>query len=161
MTTNNAPRLGETVQHFEKPGRTVSVVFLHCSAASRADIDAHEINQWHLDNGWAGIGYHYFMMSDGTLQYGRDAEITPAAQSGHNTGSLAICLNGLDPSDFTEAQFGPLRKFCDEINVAYGGIRFRGHREVAAKECPVFDYRAILGLDSGGMMSGSNTGGII
>jgi hypothetical protein len=156
MGSKTSPRLGETVQRFEKPARSVNVVFLHCSAASRPDIDAHEINQWHLDRGWSGIGYHYFMTTDGTLQYGRDAEITPAAQSGYNTGSLAICLNGLHSHDFTEAQFARLRKFCDEINVAYGGIRFRGHREVAAKECPVFDYAAVLGLDANGMMVGSS-----
>ena len=149
---SNAPRLGETVEHFEKPERAVDVVFLHCSAASRPDIDAHEINRWHLDNGWAGIGYHYFMMTDGTLQYGRDIEIVPAAQSGYNTGSIAICLNGLEVDDFTDAQLERLLEFCSEIDSAYNGIRFRGHKEVAAKACPVFDYQKVLALDSDGMM---------
>lgn len=147
------PRLNETVTTFEKPQRKVSVVFVHCSAASRADIDAAEINQWHLANGWSCIGYHYFVKTDGTIQYGRDIERTPAAQSGYNTASIAICANGLHKSDFTEAQFKSIRWLCQQIDGAYGGdMRFRGHCEVAAKGCPVYDYAAVLGLNEAGYM---------
>jgi len=149
---DNAPRLGETVEYFEKPERSVNVVFLHCSATSNPDIDVHDVHKWHLDRGWSGCGYNYFIKTDGTLQYGRDLEITPAAQSGYNTGSIAICLNGLEVEDFTDAQLERLLEFCSEIDSAYNGIRFRGHKEVAAKDCPVFDYQKVLVLDSHGMM---------
>jgi hypothetical protein len=45
---------------------------------------------------------------------------------------------------------------CGEINQVYGGIRFRGHREVVAKECPVFDYRRVLSLDDRGFMTATH-----
>jgi hypothetical protein len=80
-------------------------------------------------------------------------ERTPSAQGGYNTGTIAICLNGLDESDFTEEQYDALQWLCGEINRAYGGIRFRGHNEVAAKACPVFDYRFVLGLNENGYMT--------
>jgi hypothetical protein len=32
-------------------------------------------------------------------------------------------------------------------------IRFRGHKEVAAKACPVFDYKKVLKLNKNGYMS--------
>ena len=45
-----------------------------------------------------------------------------------------------------------LRRLCREIDDAYDVMRFRGHREVSYKACPVFDYQTILGLDAEGYM---------
>lgn len=139
---------------FSKPRRHVDRVFVHCSAS---DAEAHDdvsvMREWHLKRGWNDVGYHFFVKKDGTLQTGRSVEQTPAAQSGHNTGTIAICLHGLEVSKFTETQFFTLRRLCEDINAAYGGsVTFHGHREVAAKDCPVFDYRAVLGLDNQGKM---------
>lgn len=147
---------------FKKPARPVDRVFLHCSASERPEHDsAAVIDAWHKQNGWAGIGYHFFIRKDGTLEIGRDLEKTPAAQGGNNVRTIAICLHGLDRSGFTAAQFATLRELCGQINRAYRvlinggtrpGVTFHGHCEVAAKACPVFDYRAVLGLDGRGVM---------
>jgi len=154
------PNLGETVTKFEKPKRDVSVVFIHCTATSNPNFEAEECHDLHVDsNGWSAIGYHYLICTSGEIQYGRDVGEVPAAQSGYNTGSIAISLNGLDVSDFNQKQLDALRWLCNEIDVAYSGIRFRGHCEVAAKACPVFDYHAELGLDAGGYMTGSTAPG--
>lgn len=138
---------------FQKPKRAIDRVFIHCSAASRTSVTAAEIDRWHKDRGWNGIGYHYFIRTDGTLEAGRDLEHTPAAQRGHNRHTIAICLNGLEVSDFTEAQFATLQKLCSEINQACDGVTFHGHREVSPKSCPVFDYKRVLGLDAAGKMT--------
>lgn len=133
---------------FKKPKRTVDRVFLHCSAASRKNIDAEEIDLWHKQRGWSGIGYHYFIKTDGTLEEGRDLEKTPAAQAWNNRGTIAICLNGLKLSDFTKAQFKTLNKLCKEINTEYNGrVSFWPHNAVAAKACPVFDVYKVLPVD--------------
>jgi peptidoglycan hydrolase-like protein with peptidoglycan-binding domain len=137
---------------FRKPARPVSRVFVHCSASDRPEHDsAAVIDRWHREKGWAGIGYHFFIRKDGTLETGRDLEKIPAAQEGNNTGTIAICLHGLDIDKFTEAQFSTLRGLCLDIDEAYRGtVTFHGHREVARKECPVFDYKAVLRLDARG-----------
>lgn len=138
---------------FRKPRRAVDRVFIHCSAASRKNITAEEIDRWHKQRGWSGIGYHYFIRTDGTLEEGRPLWKTPAAQGGHNRGTIAICLNGLKVEDFTEAQFRSLRNLCEMINVAYSGkVTFHGHTEVSAKTCPVFDYKSVLQLDRKGKL---------
>ena len=138
---------------FVKPNRAIHTVWIHCSAASRPTVTAAEIDQWHIKRGWAGIGYHYFIRTDGTLEEGRPVSRRGAHVKGYNTGSIGICLNGLKVEDFTEAQFETLRKLCAEINDAYdGAIRFRGHNEVAAKLCPVFDYRKVLNLSADGQI---------
>ena len=91
---------------FIKPKRQIDRVFLHCSASSRPDHGSVDvIKAWHLQRGWSDIGYHYFLPFDGEIQIGRDLENKPAAQAGHNTGTIAICLHGLLKTDFTYNQF--------------------------------------------------------
>ncbi|ACI97519.1 N-acetylmuramoyl-L-alanine amidase [Rhodospirillum centenum] len=138
---------------FAVPKRPVHVVFIHCSASDQAaHDDAAVIDQWHRRRGWRGIGYHVFIRGDGTIQRGRPLEDVPAAQAGHNSGSIALCLHGFH--QFSPVQFDSLRRLADAMDAAYAAqgkrLRWRGHREVAAKLCPNFDYRVVLGLDAGG-----------
>ena len=134
---------------FNKPRRKVTRVFLHCTASDLTKHDsAAAIRKMHLNRGWSDIGYHLFIRKNGKLENGRDLEKTPAAQKGHNTNSIAICLHGLKKDKFTSAQFDTLKNLCLEINRAYDGeISFHGHCEVSSKSCPVFDYRSVLKLD--------------
>jgi hypothetical protein len=139
---------------FTKPNRKVTRVFIHCTASDLTKHDsAAAIKRMHLDRGWSDIGYHLFIKKNGTLEIGRDLEKIPAAQKGHNTNSIAICLHGLKKDKFTTAQFDTLKRLCLKINKAYNGeISFHGHCEVAAKSCPVFDYRSVLKLDKYGSL---------
>lgn len=150
---------------FIKPKRAVSRVFIHCSASDNpAHDNAATMDAWHRARKppFKEIGYHCFIRKDGSLEDGRSLEKAPAAQEGHNAGTIAICLHGLDEDKFTAAQFDTLRKLCGDINAAYGGrVTFHGHREVANKTCPVFDYRAVLGLDAQGRMGGAAVPGAL
>ena len=140
--------LGLTQPERRDAVRNIDKVFVHCSASSNPNITADDVDRWHKDRGWNGIGYHYFIRTDGTVERGRSIYNTPAAQKGHNANTVAICLNGLRVEDFTEVQFSALNHLCDSLQDVFGdGITFHGHREVAAKECPVFDYMTVLNLD--------------
>ena len=137
---------------FDKPERSVDRVFIHCSASDNPKHDSIDvIRKWHTDepplgHGWSDIGYHFFIKRDGTIENGRDLRRTPAAQRGHNRGTIAICVHGLE--SFTSAQFEALRKLCNEINRSYSYITFHGHNEVNPhKTCPVFNVKEVLGLD--------------
>ncbi|MGB0798922.1 MAG: peptidoglycan recognition protein family protein [Planktomarina sp.] len=139
---------------FQKPNRFVDRVFLHCSAS---DHDHHDnlatMERWHLERGFNGVGYHIFIRKSGQVEMGRDLERTPAAQRGHNTGTIAISCHGLDERKFTQAQFDQVKALCLAINDAYGGaVTFHGHREVAAKSCPVYDYKTLLKLNNFGQL---------
>jgi len=139
---------------FQKPNREVYTTFIHCSASDNpAHDDVSVIDQWHKERGWSGIGYHYFIKKDGTIQEGRDLEKIPAAQRGHNTGSIAICIHGLEIDKFTEVQLLALENLCHQINRAYIEMTFHGHCEVNPhKTCPVINTKEVLGLDSEGYM---------
>lgn len=139
---------------FFKPSRPVTKVFIHCSASDNPDHDnIATMDAWHKANGFSGVGYHLFGRKNGKGEVGRSLEKTPAAQGGHNRGTIAICLHGLAEDKFTDAQKLWLIDVCHQINDAYGGnVTFHGHREVAAKDCPVIDYRSILKLDAAGRL---------
>lgn len=143
---------------FQKPLRSVQRIFLHCSASDHAaHDDVSVMRKWHLERGFNDVGYHFFIKKDGTLQKGRNIETSPAAQAGNNTGTIAICLHGLRKELFTDAQYKTLRRLCSLINYKYTEagqhVTFHGHKEVAAKDCPVFDYKKVLGLDAKGNTS--------
>ncbi len=145
---------------FQKPARHVDRVFLHCSASDNpVHDDIATIRDWHVgERGWSDVGYHYFVRSDGTLQGGRPLERIPAAQAGHNAGTVAVCLHGLAAENFTVAQYRTLIGLAREIDEALAGdVTFHGHCEVSRKSCPVFPYRAVLGLDGAGRMTGVPT----
>ena len=142
-----------------RPRREVNRVFLHCTASDHAHHDnLQTLHAWHVEqNGWSDIGYHYLITFDGGIHVARPIEHTPAAQAGHNTGTIAIALSGGQngkPDAFTQRQFQSLRQLCHSINRAYDHqITFHGHCEVApGRACPVYDYCNILGLNSRGEM---------
>ena len=146
---------------FRLPVRTVDTVFVHCTASDRPEHDdVSVIRDWHLREGWADVGYHFLINKDGTIQPGRSLERIPSAQKGFNTGSIAVSMHGLIERNFTQAQVTALQSLAGSIVDAYAGInrtlRFQGHCEVAAKACPVVNYKAILALDASGRLRGSS-----
>ena len=132
--------------------RKINKVFIHCSASDHAHHDnVDTIRAWHvLERGFNDIGYHYIITKDGTVHNGRPVWKPPAAQKGHNEGSIAICLTGNDI--FSQKQFNALRGLCGRLNREYN-VTFHGHREVNKhKTCPNFEYKSLLNLDLDGRM---------
>ena len=78
--------------------RKVDKIIIHCSATKEGqDFNANDINNWHNAKGWNGIGYHYVIKLDGTVEQGRPVEISGAHTKGHNKGSIGVCyIGGLD-----------------------------------------------------------------
>lgn len=137
---------------FKAPKRLVNRVFIHCSASDNPDHDdVKVIREWHLKRQFDDVGYHLFVRKDGTVQTGRNLEKTPAAQQGNNTGTIAICLGGLNL--FTTEQFDSLRDLCEQIHAELPLATFHGHCEVSSKTCPNFDYQIVLGLDRKGRLT--------
>jgi len=140
---------------FKKPKRKVEKVFIHCTAYPHQDLFGQAlidtINRWHVARRFREIGYHYVIDMNGDLLEGRSLESNPAAQRGHNSRSIALCLDGLHFRQFNKKQFNTLRKLANQIDEVYDNeITYHGHCEVSRKECPVFDYPAVLGLDRWG-----------
>ena len=144
---------------FKKPRRRIDRVFIHCSASDNPKHDnVATIRKWHLARGFSDIGYHFFIHKNGKISKGRPIEKVPAAQRGNNTGTIAICLHGLQKAKFTKAQFKAIRALAIDINNAYfKNVSFHGHKEVSAKACPVFNYKKVLKLDKYGSLGLEST----
>ena len=156
VTTTPLWNYGQEIT-FTAPARKVDTTWLHCSASESASWnDVEAIRQDHIKHRlWSDVGYHFFITKEGHIQPGRPLEKIPAAQEGLNTGAIAMCAHGLEEGKFTSHQFESIIRLCTAIKDAYGApMRYRGHREVAAKLCPVFNYVHVLGLNTGGYMGG-------
>lgn len=66
----------------------------------------YDVHEWHLNNGWNGIGYHFFISKDGEVFKGRDINKNGShcKEQSMNTKSIGICLEGCytDYRDMTE-----------------------------------------------------------
>ena len=113
---------------------------IHCSDSPQGRGDnAETIHKWHEERGWDGIGYHYVILEDGTIEAGRPHYWRGAHAKGHNK-ALGICLIGVD--EFTPAQFISLEKLLKENKLKANEVV--GHYDVADKSCPNFNVEKFL-----------------
>lgn len=53
--------------------RNIKEIIVHCSATPEGrDYTVADIDRWHKQRGWKGIGYHYVVYRDGSVHKGRD-----------------------------------------------------------------------------------------
>lgn len=128
--------------------RDINKIIVHCSATPEGrDISANTIDQWHKERGWSGIGYHYVVKIDGTIEYGRDITKTGAHVKGHNTGSIGICYIGgcdldMNPKDTrTAEQKESLLLLIKTLKKLHCNATIHGHNEFSSKACPSFDAK--------------------
>ena len=82
----------------KKSSRNIRYLVVHCSATPEGrDHTAKDIDLWHRQRGFEGIGYNYVIRLDGTIELGRDVNKIPAHVEGHNKDSIGICyIGGID-----------------------------------------------------------------
>ena len=126
--------------------RTITLIIVHCSAV-RPDqtSSAAQIDSWHRrDNHWKlGIGYHYVIRRDGTIELGRPEWQVGAHCVNHNAHSIGVCYEGgLDirgqPADTrTAEQKAAMRTLLEQLHQRYPRALIVGHRDLnPAKKCP-------------------------
>ncbi len=73
-----------------------------------------DIDRWHKEQGWDGIGYHLVIYCDGSVHPGRDYKKIGAHAKGRNE-RTGICLIGKE--EITEVQIGALRALLKDLEV--------------------------------------------
>ena len=115
-------------------------IIIHCAATPNGkNFTAADIHGWHKQNGWSGIGYHYVIKIDGTVEHGRPEYWPGAHTKGHNSKSIGICMIGTD--NFTDDQWYSLKKLVAQMITKYQDAKVIGHNEVSQKYCPGFDVQ--------------------
>lgn len=127
--------------------RRIDEIIVHCSATPEGkDYTVGDIDRWHRQRGWKGVGYHYVVYRDGTVHAGRNEAEVGAHCYGHNQRSIGVCYIGGLSSDGatakdtrTEAQRQALRRLLVQLRKKYPQAEIHGHRDFARKACPSFD----------------------
>ena len=89
--------LEELEAEFRSATRDITEVVVHWTAHFiNQDIGAEEIHGQHKQQGWNGIGYHYVIRKDGTIERGRpiNKQGAHAKANGHNEYSIGIGFVG-------------------------------------------------------------------
>jgi len=126
--------------------RKITKIIFHCAYTPKGkEFTAKDINNWHNERGWNGIGYHYVVLLDGSIQVGRNEETTGAHTFGHNSDSIGVCyIGGMikigEPADTrTDAQKESLEKLAYYLLAKYPKARAFAHTDFSDKTCPVYD----------------------
>ena len=126
----NLPRNG----NFTRRSKTDEVILHHAEESSATVWD---INDWHLSNGWVGIGYHYYIRKDGSIYRGRPEWAVGAHATGHNDRSIGICCEGAYMTEtMPAAQLASLKALLRDIMGRYGKLTLLRHKDVNSTDCP-------------------------
>ena len=131
--------------------RTINALVVHCSATPAGKpFRATDIDRWHRERGWDGIGYHFVIPLDGSIEPGRPLDEAGAHVAGHNADTIGICyVGGMNaqntaPLDtLNERQADALALLLDGLRARWPEARILGHRDFpgVAKACPSLDVR--------------------
>lgn len=114
-------------------------IILHHAAAENCSPE--DIHRWHLNNGWAGAGYHFLVRKDGKIYRLRPEWAVGAHASGSNSDSIGICAEGnYDYETMPEAQKNSLIWLVNYLKNKYGITKVIGHRDVNNTSCPGKNY---------------------
>ena len=134
-----------------KQRESTDAIFVHCSATKPSqNVGVREIRQWHKEQGWLDVGYHFIIKRDGTVEEGRPVNVVGSHVKDWNSRSVGVCLvGGIDAkgkfeANFTPAQMSALRTKLAELKVLYPQADIKAHHDVAPKACPSFDLQRWL-----------------
>ena len=127
------------------------IVIHHTGGAAGDDFSAEEIHQMHLNNGWAGCGYHYIIRKDGTIEIGRPEWAIGSHAYGFNAQSIGIHICGnfefdeeYPTSEQIESVSMLIAELCTKYNLPITREYVLGHYQLNATACPGKNVIAIL-----------------
>lgn len=147
--------------------RKIDSIIIHCSATKAGmDFSVEDVDRWHRDRGMDGVGYHYVIRLDGSVEKGRSEEQVGAHCLKWNGRSVGICyIGGLDAAGQsadtrTDMQKKAMRQLIEDLRRRYRIVAVMGHRDTSPdlngdgviepnefiKWCPCFDVRRWLAV---------------
>ena len=121
------------------------IVIHHTASTAKETVE--QIHNFHINNnGWAGIGYHFYIRKDGTIYRGRPEKYVGAHCENYNSVSLGICCEGnFEIEQPTDNQLKSLSELLQHLKQKYGNVQVVGHRDLNATACPGKNLYSKLG----------------
>jgi N-acetyl-anhydromuramyl-L-alanine amidase AmpD len=128
-----------------RPLTAITTLAIHHSAAS-GEIPPQNVAAYHVRRDWPGMGYHFYITSDGTIYQCNRLETISYHVGYANDYSVGICLAGrfMDGATPPEKQFAAAAHLAaylsQKLNVNLANIR--GHKELpqTSTACPGSDW---------------------
>ena len=133
-------------------------IILHHAEASKCT--AEDIHRWHLNNGWAGAGYHFLVRKDGSIYRLRPENKVGAHAHGANSDSIGICFEGAYMTEtMPQAQINAGKELVAYLKNKYGISKVQAHRDVCSTSCPGknFPFNQIAGAAAASVPVNSTT----
>lgn len=113
-----------------------NAIVLHHAALVTASAD--DIHTSHKNQGWSGIGYHYYVRKDGTVHRGRPEWAIGAHVLRHNNHTIGVCAEGNYEAEtaMPAAQKAALRQLVAMLRAKYPGVAVKRHSDYMATACP-------------------------
>lgn len=130
--------------------RTITEIIIHSTATPKGmRATAKDIDKWHRQRGFDGIGYHFVILHNGIIQAGRAVGAVGAHCKGHNAESIGIAYvggineNKQSADTRTISQKQALVTLIKQLLKQYPTIRkISGHRDYCNTACPSFNATA-------------------
>ena len=149
----------ELQAEFKNVNREVTEIVVHWTETpTNKNIGSEEINKIHLESGLNGIGYHYVIRRDGSLQRGRPINIQGehVTVNKHNERSIGIVFVGginvpsgtpnlenfISVQSLTRSQFNTFDHLCRAFFARFPGGQAVGHNDIdPIEDDPGFNVR--------------------
>ena len=110
-------------------------IILHHAASSKCSPD--DIHKIHLGNGWAGIGYHFYVRKDGSVYTGRPIDMLGAHTNNYNSQAIGICFEGnFEKEEMTDTQIKSGQEIITYLKSIYPKAEVKKHKDFNATVCP-------------------------
>ena len=132
--------------------KKIDAIVLHHRAGNG---DVESIHKQHQQNGWWGIGYHYYIRKNGEIWRGREEHWVGShagSSNDYNKHSIGICFEGnFEVESMSDAQVASGRELIADIEDRYRIEQILCHRDVAKTACPGKNFRLddLLAADQG------------
>lgn len=125
------------------------MIVIHHTGSPDMDANAEQIHGWHLNNGWAGIGYHYVIRKDGTIERGRPEWAIGSHAYGENSHTIGIHLSGdFEQAEPTSQQIEKcallVADICERYGLPIDLDTVVGHGYLMATDCPGRKLQALI-----------------
>lgn len=99
--------------------------------------DVMSIHNTHLNNGWSGIGYHYYVRKDGSIYTGRPEYASGAHTVDYNSQSIGVCFEGnFENEKMKEKQLESGRELIAYLKSKYPNAKVKKHGDFNNTACP-------------------------
>lgn len=127
--------------------RMTEAIVLHHSCSKGQTVE--RIHLEHLNRGWSGIGYHYYIRRDGKVYAGRPQFAIGSHCQGHNKDTIGICFEGDFRKDkITDEQIVAGKELIEYLDKSFRKkLKVFNHGQLSPTQCPVINLRRILGYE--------------